>query len=148
HYKHEDEYFTATLFLFLEKCYHTNSIVFLRRIRDNSTMTNKNKIPSFRGYVHVLQHFDSFFESFKFKTKNGENAYIKKMNQVTKAAYQAYSQIEKKELMEKEYASLVAYTEKYNYFNPTTYIFIQISKNNSLLKLYSRIVHFLKNNLN
>lgn len=66
-------------------------------------MTNKNKIPSFRGYVHVLQHFDSFFETFKFKTKNGKNAYIKKMNQVTKSAYSIYSQIVNRGSVEKEF---------------------------------------------
>src|SRR5699024_5516172 len=114
---------------------------FLRRIRENSTMTNKNKIPSFKGYVHVLMYFDNFLETFKFKTINGKKAYRKKMNQVTKSAFQAYSQIENKQLIEKEYNTLVEFTKKYKYLNFITFLFVKISKNNFLLNSYSNIVH-------
>src|SRR5699024_6931123 len=53
-YKHEDEFFSVTLFLYLQKVCHVKEVVFRRRVRENSTMTNVNKTPSFVGYVHVL----------------------------------------------------------------------------------------------
>lgn len=148
HYKHEDEYFTTSLFLFLRKCYHVNDIVFLRRIRENSTMTNKNKVPSFKGYVNVLDYFDNFFEVFIFRTKNGKKAYKKKMNQVTKSAFYTYSQIVYKESVEKEFNTLKKFAKKYNYFNLTTLLFIQITKNINLLGSYSKIVNIIKNRKN
>ena len=144
HFKHEDEYFTVTLFLYINKCFHTNKDVFMRRVRANSTMTNPNKIPSFQGYVNVLQFFDRTYSSFKFKTDVGRKAYRKKMKQLTKASFRSYSQIVEKDKVQNELKVLNKFVEKYQSFDLLTYLYISISKSNSLLSIYSNIAIKIK----
>jgi len=58
---HEDELFTFQLFKCSERVAHFDKILFMRRIRDNSTMTGRNFKRSFKGYVNV---FNEIYEQY------------------------------------------------------------------------------------
>lgn len=142
--KHEDEYFTLSVFLYIKSCYHSKEIVFMRRLRQNSTMTNTNKIPSLNGYTKVLEFFDNTYTNHIFKSEDGEKAYFKKINQLVKAAFRTYSQVEDKTQAKDNYLQLKKMAEKYNYFNLSTRVYILLAKNNISLQLYTKIVNLIK----
>lgn len=142
--KHEDEFFTVTLLLYAKKCSHMNETVFLRRIRNNSTMTNTNKIPSFIGYSKVLYYFDDIYEKFPFSSEKGKQAYKRKMQQLTKAAYRAYSQIEEKSKVKDASEELNTFGKKYSYFGITTFAYKLLTNNKTMLKYYTSIVKYIK----
>lgn len=141
---HEDEFFTVTLFLYVNKVYHTSEIVFMRRVREHSTVTNKNKTPSFLGYVNVLSYFEAVYKQHDFKIPEAKMAYRKKIKQLTKSAYVAYSQLEEKSTVQKEYQQLKKNTAKYNFFDFSTRLFIYITKYPTLLDNYQKIVKTIK----
>lgn len=142
--KHEDELFTMNLFLYLESCYHTTEVVFCRRLRANSTMTNTNKVPSFKGYTSVLRYFDNTYQHHEFITESGKKSYLKKINQLVKASYRVYSQIDNKKQVNEQYRYLNQLAKRYHYFNKATHIYIMLSKKKLMLSVYTYIVNKIK----
>ena len=143
-YKHEDEFFTTTLFLYLDEVYHSDDIVFMRRVRASSTMTNTNKKPSFLGYVNVLRLFEKVYTQFAFKTAAGKDAYRKKMKQLTKSAYTSYSQVEDKAQLVTQYRQLNDFACDYNHFDLPTRLYISMTKHPTLLNTYQQLVQTIK----
>lgn len=141
---HEDQFVTVTLFLYVRNLYHTDEIVFMRRIRRQSSVTNQDKKPSFLGYVNVLPYFDSIYETHNFQTAKGKAAYRKKIKQLTKSAYVTYGQVEDKTSVQKAYQQLEKFRKKMKSFGFLTHIFLLITKYPNVLEYYQRTASKIK----
>lgn len=77
---HEDELFTFELFKYSKKVKHLNEVLFMRRLRKNSTMTSIDAIRSFRGYAFIFYEFYKQYNralpDFATKKRLG-NLYVK-----------------------------------------------------------------------
>lgn len=62
---HEDELFTFLLMMNVGRCRHVDRIIYLRRYRQNSTMTQKLSIKNLRGYFTVWKESLAWLQSHK-----------------------------------------------------------------------------------
>lgn len=79
----EDNLFTIAVYLIAGKCCHVNEMVFLRRLRPDSTMTSKDSKQALKNYESYYQNFLSlskFPEKFPIENKNGEKAFQALLN--------------------------------------------------------------------
>lgn len=79
----EDNLFTIAVYLIAGKCCHVNEIVFLRRLRPDSTMTSKNPEQKLKNYESYYQNFlslASFPEKFPIESKSSEKAFQALLN--------------------------------------------------------------------
>jgi len=140
--KNEDEYFTTNLMLYIKRCRHINNKLFLRRVRNNSTMTNHNKVNNYRGLESILRMFDQTYQEIDFKSLEVQKAYKRKMEQIFRSGVLVYNTYLKQERsINKDY--LLNIGEKYNYFSTSTKIFTIISNNYKLYIFFK----FLKDSL-
>lgn len=132
--KHEDEFFTINLFLYINRCIHVNKVYFMRRIRQNSTMTALNKSNSLIGYAEVLTLLDEVYSKHMFKTRKSKKAFKKKIEQNYKSALVTYNKIYEKENFTSGFWHIQYIGKKYKYFNIQTIIFMFLVRNK---KIYS-----------
>lgn len=114
--KHEDEVFTMKLFFFVRKCRHINEILFLRRVRQNSTMTTVNYSNTFVNHVKVLMYLDSFYSDFNFIEQKSKEFFSKKMRNIYILGLKLYREVDSKKL-QCYYETLTEIGKKHNYFD-------------------------------
>lgn len=114
--KHEDEVFTMKLFFYLSKVEHISEEVFLRRIRENSTMTKKNYLDTFRFHVAVLERLDEFYHKFKFNNSTAKEYFFKKNRNLFVIGLKLFDKVNGKKTDE-DYINLVLIGKKNHYFD-------------------------------
>lgn len=114
--KHEDEVFTMKLFFFVGNCRHVNEILFLRRVRLNSTMTTVNYSNTFVDHVKVLMYLDTFYRDFNFTEQKSKEFFSKKMRNIYILGLKIYRKVDSKKL-QTWYETLTEIGKKYNYFD-------------------------------
>lgn len=63
---HEDELFNTELYLNIQSALFINQSFYIRRYRDNSTMTNKSKDQlkySFDSYIYIMKNYNALLEN-------------------------------------------------------------------------------------
>ena len=97
---HEDNIFTFTNILKSKRATHCNKEFFLRRVRENSTMTNPINYKNFEGYLTAHTMMYSFFNSHNFD-RHVQSSIVKELN-ITRgfviATYNKMNQSEKNKI--------------------------------------------------
>lgn len=78
----EDQIFSTKLYFYLESCLHVNEVIFLRRIRENSTMTSKNQLGKLKAYTTIFLNLFDFLNSGIFMNKNVKHRFTRYLSDI------------------------------------------------------------------
>lgn len=138
--KHEDEVFTMKMMFYIGSCIHNNEVLFLRRLRTNSTMTTINYNNTFLDHTKVLVYLNQFYEDYDFSNDDSKRFFLKKMRNIYVLSLKLFKKANQKELWP-YYETLLSIGKKYQYFDKMGVI---ATKNITLFEYLSKLYLILK----
>lgn len=138
--KHEDEVFTMKMIFYIGSCIHIDEVLFLRRLRINSTMTTVNYNNTFLDHTKVLVYLNQIYEDYNFSNDASETYFLKKMRNIYILSLKLFKKANQEELFP-YYETLLSIGKKYQYFDKMGVV---ATKNITLFEYLSKLYMLLK----
>jgi len=128
------------MMFYIGPCIHNNEVLFLRRLRTNSTMTTVNYNNTFLDHTKVLVYLNQFYEDYDFSNNDSKRFFLKKMRNIYVLSLKLFKKANQKELWP-YYETLLSIGKKYQYFDKMGVI---ATKNITLFEYLSKLYSILK----